>query len=95
MSRGNATSASRGALILVLMSVATFIFFGMIIDCDSCTMRDIACNDCVVSILIGPPSSSLGSEEARVIDLLASRGMIPPLRYENSQDSQHPTRRSG
>ncbi|NCV34726.1 MAG: hypothetical protein EBX09_05210 [Actinobacteria bacterium] len=67
----------------------------MIIDCDSCTMRDIACSDCVVSILIGPPNANLGSEEARVIDLLASRGMIPPLRYENSQDSQQPTRRSG
>ena len=69
-------------------------------------MRDIACRDCVVSVLIEAPKTSisskpdsaiseLGSEESRVIDLLASRGMIPPLRYAqhegkstNSQDSQ-------
>jgi hypothetical protein len=78
------------------MSVATYTFFSMIIDCDTCTMRDIACRDCVVTILIGPPSnSSLEAEETRVIDLLASRGMIPPLRYENIQDSQESKRRSG
>ena len=59
-------------------------------------MRQIACGDCVVTILIGPPENSdLGAEEARVIDLLASRGMIPPLRYENPQDSQEAKRRSG
>ena len=69
-------------------------------------MRDIACRDCVVSVLIEAPLtyspsssvtpvSEIGSEESRVIDLLASRGMIPPLRYahhevkpSNSQDSE-------
>ncbi|MFM1937228.1 MAG: hypothetical protein RLZZ320_86 [Actinomycetota bacterium] len=58
-------------------------------------MRDIACRDCVVSVLITPaPAVNVEAEEARVIDLLASRGMIPPLRYAqngkidgNSQDS--------
>jgi hypothetical protein len=62
----------------------------MIIDCDSCTMRDIACNDCVVSVLIGGPrqESLLGDEESRVIDLLASRGMVPPLRYAENPNSQ-------
>ena len=64
-------------------------------------MRDIACKDCVVSVLISAPNneshepSELGLEEARVIDLLSSRGMIPPLRYaqnegeiDNSQANQ-------
>jgi hypothetical protein len=83
----------------------------MIIDCESCVMRDLACKDCVVSVLISETisttkerqpvelnlevNSELNSEEARVIDLLASRGMVPPLRYaqntkfpENSQDTQ-------
>jgi hypothetical protein len=73
----------------------------MIIDCESCVMRDIACRDCVVSVLIEAPistmdhGSEIGPEESRVIDLLASRGMIPPLRYAhverpetNSQPSQ-------
>lgn len=68
----------------------------MIIDCDSCKVREIACSDCVVTILIGPPANSeVGAEEARVIDLLASRGMIPPLRYEDCRDSQENERRSG
>lgn len=66
----------------------------MIIDCESCVMREIACRDCVVSVLIAaPPShldrgSEIGAEESRVIDLLASRGMIPPLRYAQNQNSQ-------
>jgi hypothetical protein len=64
-------------------------------------MRDIACKDCVVSVFIEAPrtsasaSSEIGAEESRVIDLLASRGMVPPLRYahheakiSNSQDSE-------
>lgn len=67
-------------------------------------MRDIACKECVVSVLINPAESistpqtqqvGVDNEEARIIDLLASRGMVPPLRYAqnakldgNSQDSQ-------
>ncbi|MDP4864278.1 MAG: hypothetical protein NWR07_02195 [Candidatus Nanopelagicaceae bacterium] len=84
-----------------MMSVPLSIVAFMIIDCDSCIMRDIACKDCVVSVLISAPNneshepSELGLEEARVIDLLSSRGMIPPLRYaqnegesDNSQANQ-------
>lgn len=69
------------------MSVPLYIFFYMIIDCDSCVVRDIKCDDCVVSVLIGNPRS-MGSEESRVIDLLASRGMVPPLRFELQEDTQ-------
>ena len=58
----------------------------MIIDCDTCTMRDLACKECVVSFLIDTPS--IEAEDSRVIDLLASRGMIPPLRFENGENSQ-------
>jgi len=84
-----------------MMSVPLSMVAFMIIDCDSCIMRDIACKDCVVSVLISAPNneshepSELGLEEARVIDLLSSRGMIPPLRYaqnegesDNSQANQ-------
>jgi len=59
------------------MSVPLSIVAFMIIDCDSCIMRDIACKDCVVSVLISAPNneshepSELGLEEARVIDLLS------------------------
>ena len=30
----------------------------MLIDCDRCEMRDIACPDCVVTALLGPASRS-------------------------------------
>jgi hypothetical protein len=79
-----------------MMSVPLSIVVFMIIDCDSCIMRDIACKDCVVSVLISAPNneshepSELGLEEARVIDLLSSRGMIPPLRYaQNERESDN------
>jgi hypothetical protein len=29
----------------------------MLIDCDRCAMRDVACDDCVVSVLLGSPDS--------------------------------------
>jgi hypothetical protein len=77
----------------------------MIIDCDNCLVRDIACGDCVVSVLIGSPTpasiepgsngNQLNAEEARVIDLLSSRGMVPPLRFTDSEDSQAQKSRSG
>ena len=77
----------------------------MIIDCDNCLVRDIACGDCVVTVLIGSPRSAnesissgenrLTEDETRVIDLLASRGMIPPLRFADTEDSQAQSTRSG
>ena len=56
-------------------------------------MRDIACSDCVVSVLIDTPfqgrkKADIDDEESRVIDLLASRGLVPPLRYLENQNSQ-------
>ena len=82
------------------LSVAISTFISMIIDCESCVMRDIACRDCVVSVLIEAPSSSadkgseIGIEESRVIDLLASRGMIPPLRYAQNEKSPSNSQRN-
>lgn len=53
----------------------------MLIDCDSCAVRPRACGDCVVSVLIGPPSDGhLVAEEQRVIGLLSESGLVPPLR---------------
>jgi hypothetical protein len=28
----------------------------VLIDCDTCTVRDIACDDCVVGVLLGTPT---------------------------------------
>jgi hypothetical protein len=50
----------------------------MIIDCDTCTMREIACDDCVISSLLLLPAT----DRAEVSDkLLSSRGIVAPLRY--------------
>jgi len=53
----------------------------MIIDCDRCTMRDVACDDCVVNALLGSPAEvSVGEETAVALRNLADGGLVPPLR---------------
>jgi hypothetical protein len=53
----------------------------MIIDCDRCEMRDIACDDCVVNALLGaPPVGELADETAVALRNLAAGGLAPPLR---------------
>ena len=58
----------------------------MIIDCETCTMRDIACGDCVVSHLLGAePVSPLAplrlvADEERALRVLHGAGLVPPLR---------------
>lgn len=55
----------------------------MIIDCDTCVMRDVACQDCVVTVLLGPPgamTAGFDPEERAALDVLAESGLVPPLR---------------
>lgn len=53
----------------------------MIIDCDRCEMRDVACDDCVVNALLNsPPQVSVGDETALALHNLAEGGLVPPLR---------------
>ncbi|HWA66531.1 MAG TPA: hypothetical protein VG899_09215 [Mycobacteriales bacterium] len=53
----------------------------MIIDCDSCQMRDVACDDCVVTVLLAaPPAGELAADEAGALNALAEGGLVPPLR---------------
>jgi hypothetical protein len=50
----------------------------MIIDCDSCVMRQIACGDCVVSVLLDlKPAPGKNAE----LSNLSSVGLVPPLRF--------------
>jgi hypothetical protein len=50
------------------------------VDCDSCVMRGLACQDCVVSVLFGaPPNVELDPFERRAIDVLAGAGLVPRL----------------
>lgn len=51
------------------------------IDCDTCVVRGLACHDCVVSVLLGPPPElTIDDDERRALDALAAGGLVPPLR---------------
>ena len=62
----------------------------MLIDCDSCLARDIACDDCVVTVILksglfdhgvfdeGP--LNLDEDEAEALSTLAEAGLVPQLR---------------
>jgi hypothetical protein len=57
----------------------------MLIDCDTCAMRDIACSDCVITMLLDGPArlgatADLDDDERRAVDVLAEAGLIAPLR---------------
>jgi hypothetical protein len=52
----------------------------VIIDCDSCEVRNVACDDCVVSALLGGPPGEIDDGEAAALDALAGSGLVPPLR---------------
>jgi hypothetical protein len=59
----------------------------VIIDCDGCRVRDVACGDCVVTVLLdmtGGVSAAdrvdLDEAETPAIAVLAGSGLVPPLR---------------
>ena len=51
----------------------------MILDCNSCVMKDKACHDCVVTALLGPVEGSI-TEQASVLNVLSNAGLVAPLR---------------
>ena len=45
----------------------------MLIDCATCEMRDVACDDCVISVLLGsPPQVEIADETNAALRALAS-----------------------
>ncbi|WP_026239572.1 hypothetical protein [Parafrankia discariae] len=54
----------------------------MLIDCDACAVRGVACGDCVVTVLLAPPSTGVewDEDERRALAALADAGLIPRLR---------------
>ena len=58
----------------------------MVIDCTTCVARDVACGDCVISVLLGgPPDTArqpldLDDSERVALGSLAEAGLVPPLR---------------
>ncbi len=52
----------------------------MTIECGRCEARGLACGSCAAAV-IAAEEPELGPAELRALAVLASAGMIPPLRY--------------
>jgi hypothetical protein len=54
----------------------------VLIDCDGCAVRDLACGECVVSVLLGGPPGVVDVDEGeqRALEVLADSGLVPRLR---------------
>ena len=53
----------------------------MLIDCDGCAVRDLQCNDCVMTVLLGSPGVyEVDDGERAALDALADSGLVPRLR---------------
>lgn len=52
------------------------------VDCSGCVARGPACDDCVVSVLLGAPRPrlDLDRDEQSALQALADGGLVPPLR---------------
>ncbi|MBN9106655.1 MAG: hypothetical protein J0I14_16815 [Propionibacteriaceae bacterium] len=52
------------------------------VDCATCRARGPACDDCAISVLLGPMPADLGldDDERTALAELARVGLIPPLR---------------
>lgn len=60
------------------------------IDCDTCQVRGLACHDCMVTVLLGPPPElGFDQDERRALGALADVGLIPPLRMVTSVSGPH------
>jgi hypothetical protein len=57
----------------------------MIVDCDRCVVRGDACQDCVITVLLGAPPGGveLDSTERWALNTLAEAGMVPRLQLVN------------
>ena len=53
----------------------------MLIDCDGCAVRDLACGDCVVTVLLGAPPGTIEVDDGErlALDVLADSGLVPRL----------------
>lgn len=53
----------------------------MLIDCEGCAVRGLACGDCVVTVLLGAPPEGVVLDEAetRALAALADGGLVPAL----------------
>lgn len=53
----------------------------MLIDCEQCAMKDTsACDDCVVTCLLGDGPIAMSDTQEEALRNLAEQGLIPRLR---------------
>ena len=56
----------------------------MLADCERCALRDIACAECVITVIEDGPAR-LSPEEVRALRALADAGLVPPLRFSPAE----------
>ena len=54
----------------------------MLIDCDSCAVKDLHCADCVMTVLLGhgPGAYEAEDSEVQALEALAAGGLVPHLK---------------
>jgi hypothetical protein len=60
----------------------------MLINCETCLARDIACDDCVVNLIFHEGLLDLAEDEAVAIANLSEAGLIPQLRLVPPEDDR-------
>ena len=61
----------------------------MLIECETCQVRNLACGECVVTALLGEPYEGrvdIDEGERRALTVLADAGLIPPMRLIPSDE---------
>lgn len=69
----------------------------MMIDCDTCVMQHTdACDDCVVSFLVGVSAGpvELGEFETEALGNLAEVGLVPRLKLVTIDTNNRPRRQA-
>jgi hypothetical protein len=52
----------------------------VIVDCDTCEVRDVRCGDCVMTVLLGHPGVyDVDPDEQQALAALADGGLLPRL----------------
>jgi hypothetical protein len=77
-------------LLSVLDEITVETGVDMIVDCDRCVVRGHACQECVITVLLGAPPGGLELDgtDRRALDTLAAAGMVPRLQLVE-RDADH------